>query len=258
MVEKLWATAWCGWWWWWCSADCWCGMWAGCAGCSGGRWWSRPVNFVVTTSLKCCRKVVVLRPVSSNCGESKSKMQPFPELYELKNEGQYCLISSGRDIEVTCFAEFTNIKCNPLDSEFDEFEYCLLKSVNRSYKYFSLKVKLLKIPITKVKVNFALLKKFNGYKPFLYNITVDACKTLRNPKSSPIFAYFHDAFKSFSNMNHTCPFDHDIIVDKLTINHVDYQFSTVLPFSKGEYLFHTEWYAYDVNRAIVDVYFNLY
>ncbi|XP_070138044.1 uncharacterized protein, partial [Drosophila bipectinata] len=153
--------------------------------------------------------------------------------------------------KVTCFAEFTNIKCNPLDSEFDEFEYCLLKSVNRSYKYFSLKVKLLKIPITKVKVNFALLKKFNGYKPFLYNITVDACKTLRNPKSSPIFAYFHDAFKSFSNMNHTCPFDHDIIVDKLTINHVDYQFSTVLPFSKGEYLFHTEWYAYDVNRAIV-------
>ncbi|KAH8332411.1 hypothetical protein KR074_002926, partial [Drosophila pseudoananassae] len=178
--------------------------------------------------------------------------------------------------KVTCLAEFKNIKCNSLDSEFDEFEYCFLKSVNRSYKYLSLKVKLFKIPITKVKVNFSLLKKFNGYKPFLYNITVDACKTLRNPKSSPIFAYFHDSFKSFSNMNHTCPFDvrtiliylkepfkeiyfqHDLIVDKVTINHLDYQFTRVLSFSKGEYLFHTEWYAFDVNRATVDVYFNLY
>lgn len=79
MVEKL-----CCWWWWWCSADCWCAGWAGCAGCSGGRWWSLPVNFVVTTSLKCCRKVVVLRPVSSNCGESKSKMQPLPEPEKLE------------------------------------------------------------------------------------------------------------------------------------------------------------------------------
>ncbi|EDV30458.2 uncharacterized protein Dana_GF23304 [Drosophila ananassae] len=124
-----------------------------------------------------------------------------------------------QDAAVLCLVEFKNIKCDSLDSEFDAFEYCLLKSVNRSYKYLSLKVKLYKVPITKV--NFALLKKFNGYKPFLYNITVDACKTLRNPKSNPIFGYFHDAFKTFSNMNHTCPFDHDLIVDKLNIKHMD-------------------------------------
>ncbi|KPU72869.1 uncharacterized protein Dana_GF26850 [Drosophila ananassae] len=159
---------------------------------------------------------------------------------------------------VLCLVEFKNIKCDSLDSEFDAFEYCLLKSVNRSYKYLSLKVKLYKVPITKVKVNFALLKKFNGYKPFLYNITVDACKTLRNPKSNPIFGYFHDAFKTFSNMNHTCPFDHDLIVDKLNIKHMDNQFSRVLPFSHGEYLYHSEWYAHDIKRAIVEVYFNLY
>lgn len=63
MVENPWATAWCGWWWP-CSVVCW---WCGC---SGGRWWSLPENFVVTTSLKCCKNVVVVvRPVSYTWGK---------------------------------------------------------------------------------------------------------------------------------------------------------------------------------------------
>jgi len=48
--------------------------------------------------------------------------------------------------------EFTNVQCETLDKDFSLFEYCYLKSVNRSYKYVSLKVKLLKIPVTKIKV----------------------------------------------------------------------------------------------------------
>jgi len=48
--------------------------------------------------------------------------------------------------------EFTNVKCTSWDKKFDDFEYCHLKSVNRSFKYLSLKVNLFKVPITKVKV----------------------------------------------------------------------------------------------------------
>ncbi|KAH8313534.1 hypothetical protein KR067_007774, partial [Drosophila pandora] len=175
-----------------------------------------------------------------------------------KKSFKYNLYTSIYFLKVLCLVEFKNIKCDSLDSEFDAFEYCLLKSVNRSYKYLSLKVKLYKVPIAKVKVNFALLKKFNGYKPFLYNITVDACKTLRHPKSNPIFGYFHDAFKTFSNMNHTCPFDHDVIVDKLPISHVDHQFSKLLAFPTGEYQFFTDWFIKGINRATVRIYFRLY
>jgi len=56
-------------------------------------------------------------------------------------------------------------------------------------------------------VNFALLKRYSGYKPFLYNITVDACKLLKHPKANPIFGFFHGLFKEHSNMNHSCPYD---------------------------------------------------
>ncbi|KAH8332410.1 hypothetical protein KR074_002927, partial [Drosophila pseudoananassae] len=154
--------------------------------------------------------------------------------------------------------EFTNVKCISHDLEFNEFEYCFLKSLNRSYKYMSLKAKIYKIPITKTKINFSMLKKFNGYRPFLYNITVDGCKVFRHPKSSPIFSFFFNTFKSFSNLNHTCPYDHDVIVDKLPISHVDHQFSKLLVFPSGEYQFFTDWFIKGINRATVSVYFRLY
>ncbi|KAH8306190.1 hypothetical protein KR018_003658 [Drosophila ironensis] len=150
--------------------------------------------------------------------------------------------------------EFTNVQCTPLDLKFNDFEYCFLKSFNRSYKYLSLKVKLYQIPITKVKVNFVLLKRFNGYKPFLYNITLDACKALKHSKFNPIFGWFHGLFSNHSNMHHTCPYDHDLIVDKLPVDHINEHFTKVLPFPTGDYLFQSEWLAYGLLRSIVKVY----
>ncbi|KAH8325506.1 hypothetical protein KR067_000272, partial [Drosophila pandora] len=150
--------------------------------------------------------------------------------------------------------EFTNIKCTSLDEKFTGVEYCYLKSVNRSYKYLSLKVNLFKTPITKIKINASVYKRFNGYRPFMYNITVDACNFLKNPSSNAAMNYFYGFFRHFSNMNHTCPYDHDIIVDKLDINAANFQVTKVLPVPEGDYLVETHWIAYDIDRAIVKVY----
>ncbi|XP_017058105.1 uncharacterized protein LOC108099244 [Drosophila ficusphila] len=153
--------------------------------------------------------------------------------------------------------EFTNFKCKALDQEFCNFEYCAIKAVNRSYKYLTAKVNLYKVPITRVKVSFGLYKRFNGYKPFLYNFTVDACKFLKNPKSNPVSFYFYEFFKQVSNMNHTCPFDHDIVVDKLTTENMSYRFTKVLSFPEGDYMVETHWIAYDITRAVVTIFLAL-
>ncbi|XP_017065638.2 uncharacterized protein LOC108104205 [Drosophila eugracilis] len=150
--------------------------------------------------------------------------------------------------------EFTNVNCTTLDKDFADFEYCYLKSVNRSYKYMSIKVNLFKTPITKVKFRAMVFKRFSGYRPFMFNITVDACRFLRNTKSNPIAAYFLDFLKPYSNMNHSCPFNHDLILDKLDINFVNHQLTKVLPFPEGDYLLETHWIAYEINRAVVKVY----
>ncbi|XP_070851655.1 uncharacterized protein [Drosophila suzukii] len=161
------------------------------------------------------------------------------------------------ELIITSTVELTNIICTSLDPEFADFEYCYLKSINRTYKYMSLKVNLLKKPVTKIKVNAELLKRFSGYKPYLYNVTVDACRFLKNPKSSPIAAYFYGFFKNHSNMNHSCPFNQDVVVEKLSIKAINTHVTEVLPFPLGDYLFQTNWFAYDINRANVKLYFTL-
>ncbi|KAH8383222.1 hypothetical protein KR009_007479, partial [Drosophila setifemur] len=151
-------------------------------------------------------------------------------------------------------AQFTNFKCKSWDKNFSDIEYCILKAVNRSYKYISIKVNLFKIPVTKIKVNIGLYKRVNGYKPFLYNITLDACKYFLNPRSNPVFSYFYEFIKDISNINHTCPYNHDVIMEKLSIASIDHRMTKILPFPEGDYLVEINVLAYDINRATVKVY----
>ncbi|KAH8383642.1 hypothetical protein KR009_009779, partial [Drosophila setifemur] len=150
--------------------------------------------------------------------------------------------------------EFTNVKCTSLDTTFCEYEYCFIKPINRSYKYVSFKVNMFKVPVTKIKINFALYKRFNGYRPFLYNLTVDSCRFLKNPSANPIANFFYGLIKNYSNLDHTCPYDHDVIIEKLPVDHINNQFTKVLPFPKGEYMIDSYWMAYDISRARLSVY----
>ncbi|EDV57337.2 uncharacterized protein LOC6541255 [Drosophila erecta] len=154
--------------------------------------------------------------------------------------------------------EFTNVKCFSHQPEFALYDYCFIKSINRTYKYISMKVKLLKTPVVKVKVNAAIFQRLNGYKPFLYNVTVDACRFFKNQKSNPVAFYLYNLFKDYSNLNHSCPYDHDIILEKLSINHVNTQVTDVLPVPHGDYLFHSDWYISDIKRLTADVYVKIY
>ncbi|XP_017058109.1 uncharacterized protein LOC108099248 [Drosophila ficusphila] len=158
---------------------------------------------------------------------------------------------------ISAHVEFTNFKCKALDQEFCNFEYCAIKAVNRSYKYLTAKAYLHKIPVTRVKVSIGLYKRFSGYKPFLYNLTVDACKFLKNPKSNPVTSYFYEFIKEISNMNHTCPFDHDLVWDKLSNENVNYRMTKILSFPKGDYMVELHWIAYDITRAVLKIYFTL-
>ncbi|KAH8348576.1 hypothetical protein KR084_008779, partial [Drosophila pseudotakahashii] len=153
--------------------------------------------------------------------------------------------------------EFKNIKCESVDEEFCTFDYCHLKSVNRTYKYFSARAKMLKLPITNAKVNGALYQRLNGYKPFLYNITVDCCKFVKNQKSNPVAGFLYDSFKEFSNLNHSCPYNHDLVLEKLTASSVNHRVTNILPFPEGEYMVHLNWIAYGRTRAVFKLYFAL-
>ncbi|KRK01153.1 uncharacterized protein LOC26536161 isoform X2 [Drosophila yakuba] len=143
--------------------------------------------------------------------------------------------------EVYSLVEFTNALCESLDKDFALFDYCFLKSINRTLKYVSLKVNLLKIPVTKVKVKFGLYKRVNSYMPFLYNITFDACRFLKSSNPNPIALYF---------------FQHDILLD-VPYHSINTKLTKILPFPEGKYMLEAHWIAYDIDRAVTKFYWSL-
>ncbi|KRJ98038.1 uncharacterized protein Dyak_GE27769 [Drosophila yakuba] len=78
----------------------------------------------------------------------------------------------------------------------------------------------------------------NGYKPFLYNFTTNACEYLKTNRN-PLVRFFHEMIADYSNLNHSCPYNHDIIVEKLPITFVNHRVSVVLPVPEGDYLVHS-------------------
>ncbi|XP_060651415.1 uncharacterized protein LOC132788113 [Drosophila nasuta] len=152
--------------------------------------------------------------------------------------------------------EFTNIECKVSD-EFCKIETCFLKSINRTYKYASVKIQLLK-PINKFWAHVTFMKRLNGYKPFLYNYSVDLCKLIRNPKSAnKVALFFFSLFSSYSNLNHSCPYSGFLIVEKLPISHLNYKLSKVLPIPGGDYKIVSHWIMDNFRAMDLNVYFRI-
>ncbi|XP_068146927.1 uncharacterized protein [Drosophila tropicalis] len=127
------------------------------------------------------------------------------------------------------------MKCLVSDRTFMGVEYCRIKSVNRTYKYFSLKFNLFKVPVENATVNIVLYKRFNDYKPFLYNVTIDTCRFLASRNRNPFFNILYGLFSQQSNANHSCPYDHDIIVDKVTVDFLNHHVARFIPIPSGDY-----------------------
>ncbi|KAH8337992.1 hypothetical protein KR067_013620, partial [Drosophila pandora] len=170
--------------------------------------------------------------------------------------------------------EFKNIECTVLDKDFMDFDECFLKSFNRTFKYMSLKTKIHQLPVNDLTIRVEVLKRLNGYKPFLFNFTVDACKFLKGQKKTMVTQFFYDLFAPYSNMLHKCPYDvskfellwklvngfgfqHDVFVNKLPISHLDHMLSNVLPFPEGVYCVHSVYFSHGIPRMDLKVYVNI-
>ncbi|KAH8420856.1 hypothetical protein KR222_006891 [Zaprionus bogoriensis] len=151
--------------------------------------------------------------------------------------------------------EFTNVKCIVLDKDIGDFEFCYIKSVNRSYKYVSVKA-ILKKPSTDLWVNLSLLKRANGYKPFLYNITVDVCKFMKKGSNS-VDTFFASLFRPYSNLNHTCPFKDSLQLEKLPANFLNSKLTTVLPMPNGDNSFSSKWIVHSIPFVELNLFITL-
>ncbi|XP_059221397.1 uncharacterized protein LOC106094117 [Stomoxys calcitrans] len=148
--------------------------------------------------------------------------------------------------------KFTNLKCLDHDVNFSRFEVCRLKVIGRGVVTLNIKVALYKTPVTNSTLNIALYKKANGFKPFLYNYTVDLCAFFANRKRYPVVKVLMELFVNNSNINHTCPYNDALMIKDLVFDEDRFQ---LLPIPEGEYMIKGKVFAYNELKATTEAMF---
>ncbi|EDV96532.1 GH16300 [Drosophila grimshawi] len=128
---------------------------------------------------------------------------------------------------------FTNVECEMLDPLYATFKECKLKILGRGIVGLNVYATLNQGPFKTAKVNVCVWRKFNGYRPFLFNTTFDFCKFM--DKSKEKLSYIRlilNAISESSNLNHSCPYEHSIIVRDLVLKE---EFFKLAPIPSGQY-----------------------
>ncbi|XP_036322423.1 uncharacterized protein LOC118736435 [Rhagoletis pomonella] len=155
--------------------------------------------------------------------------------------------------QVTPTIRLNNIRCQSRNTSIIQIDYCHIKAVRRDFKEVSFKLCVLKRPIRKAMINVKFLKRTNGYKPFMRDMKVDACSYLKKRNNFILNALMNVVEKS-SNMNHTCPYDHDLIVEKLHFTDIDFRW---IPFPHGDYAFQTDFVFDGVEAAQMELFLSI-
>ncbi|EDW16837.2 uncharacterized protein Dmoj_GI22010 [Drosophila mojavensis] len=147
--------------------------------------------------------------------------------------------------------KFTNVRCRAHNESWVKVNVCRLKAISRNKTVFNFNATML-YPAYQISLNAQLLKKANGYKPWLYNISADICRFIKKPYH-PVVILFVKAIRNYTNLNHTCPYVGDLIASGL---HVPYE-RLRIPFPTGEYLVKLDWFYHLRKQVSTDFYFSI-
>ncbi|XP_023179640.2 uncharacterized protein LOC111605384 [Drosophila hydei] len=148
-------------------------------------------------------------------------------------------------------SRFTNLKCNSSDPEFARFDKCKLNVIGRGIVAVDILIVMLKVPIDNVFINWSIWRRYNSFQPFLYNASCDFCQLLARPHRIAFESLVLAAIQTRSNVNHTCPYNHNVIVDNLVFNDA---FLKTLPLPQGEYKIQLRFATNKVWKLTVEVF----
>ncbi|XP_016946451.1 uncharacterized protein LOC108022121 [Drosophila biarmipes] len=145
------------------------------------------------------------------------------------------------------FAKLTNAKCESYNQSWVSIHYCRLKAYSRNKT--SLNVNLtLSEPAYNIFLHLKMLKRANGYKPFLFDYNFDACEFMRR-RNQPVAKIVWNLIKDVSTVNHTCPY---MGLQVLSDFHL---IDIPLPLPTGEYLLLMDWFFDGKPQFASNVYF---
>ncbi|XP_017123649.1 uncharacterized protein LOC108143648 [Drosophila elegans] len=125
------------------------------------------------------------------------------------------------------FVKMTNVVCESYNKSWAVFHYCRLKAYSRNKTSLKINATFLH-PANNVSLGLKLMKRENGYKPFLFDFTIDACKFLRR-RNNPVIKMFYELIRDVSTLNHSCPYVGLQVVSDL------HRITFPVPFPSGDY-----------------------
>ncbi|XP_033156204.1 uncharacterized protein LOC117138309 isoform X1 [Drosophila mauritiana] len=148
-------------------------------------------------------------------------------------------------------SRFINVQCESYNESYAAFEKCKLNLLGRGRVGADVYLKLFQTPIDNCWINWSMYRRYNGFRPFLYNISTDLCQLLGNPNALSFQGLVMNAIKTGSNLNHSCPYNHDIIMDNMEFSD---DFLKTLPLPQGIYKIQLRFATYKVWRVQVTVF----
>ncbi|KAH8245879.1 hypothetical protein KR038_010522, partial [Drosophila bunnanda] len=130
---------------------------------------------------------------------------------------------------------FTNLVCVSYNKSWFVYNSYRLKAVSRDRVTMNVNGTIVQ-PVNNVWAHYEVLKKANGFKPWLVKGDVDVCRFLRK-NYNPVVRLVFGLFKEFTNFNSTCPLLGEQIIKGFYLRPE----LLGLPLPTGEYLLTLRW-----------------
>ncbi|EDV94746.1 GH22552, partial [Drosophila grimshawi] len=147
--------------------------------------------------------------------------------------------------------KFTNIICTSYNESWILVNTCRLRALNRYTTTLNFNATLIQ-PVTETSITFQFLQKANGYKPWLYKYTIDVCRFFKKAYN-PVAIMVYKMFKDFTNFNHTCPYETELICDGFYIS----DDKIPIPWPSGDFQLQMQFTSNKKRLIFVYIYFHV-
>ncbi|XP_062135258.1 uncharacterized protein LOC133844975 [Drosophila sulfurigaster albostrigata] len=160
------------------------------------------------------------------------------------------LFSAYLSVYETAQLKMTNVICKSENKSLIYVNECRLRAINRNITILNLNISML-FSSSNILLDMQILKKANGYKPWIVKTVVDVCKFVKK-FNNPILKVVYTISKEYSNLNHSCPYMGYQLIKGFHVHPKQLH----LPFPTGDYLLTLKW-IYDKRFLLTtDVYFS--
>ncbi|XP_013104041.2 uncharacterized protein LOC106084708 isoform X1 [Stomoxys calcitrans] len=161
--------------------------------------------------------VIVLNNSWDGCAFMKKRKtnRVFGRLYQYV--APYTNMNHTCPYNICCTFMLKSIECQTFDQDFVKFDLCELGPNSQNISAISVVIRLFKLPLKSFNLRITMSVIGSKTPMKILNNTWNACNFLKNRKSNNLLGRLYQYIAPFTNLNHSCPINHDIHIKNLTL-----------------------------------------